>query len=44
MDNLEVIGMALAGIIGYALGAATIYIGNLIIDYQIDKREEEETR
>lgn len=41
MDNLEAIGMALAGVIGFALGAATIYIGNLIIDYQIDKREEE---
>lgn len=41
MDTFTKIGMALAAVIGYALGAATIYIGNLIIDYQIDRREEE---
>lgn len=44
MGALEFIGMGIAATIGVAIGATIMYIGQLFIDYEIDRREEEETR
>lgn len=40
MDNLQIIGMAMAGVIGFGVGFATMYIAGLIIDWKTDREEE----